>query len=66
MVCQKGNQTRGSQVVLSKINNGYDWTATMGNQTNPTLSSFLKDKHSRHEKKKITEAVTETRLTRLT
>lgn len=31
LVCQKGNQAKGSRVAFFEISKGYDWTATMGN-----------------------------------
>jgi hypothetical protein len=48
-----GNQTKGSRVALADIYEGWDWSATRGNQASPTITSLKKDKQHRHKKKKL-------------
>jgi hypothetical protein len=52
LVCLVGNQTRGSRVALADIYEGWDWSATRGNQASPTITSLKKDKQHRHKKQK--------------
>jgi hypothetical protein len=40
-----GNQTRGSQVSLTNIYEGWDWSATRGNEVNPTITSLRRKRN---------------------
>jgi hypothetical protein len=40
LACLVGNQTRGSRVALTDIYEGWDWSATRGNQASPTITSL--------------------------
>jgi hypothetical protein len=57
-----GNQTRGSQVAFIDIYEGWDWSATRGNQASPTITSLKKEKQHRHKKHMLRQATRPERL----
>jgi hypothetical protein len=38
VACLVGNQTRGSQVALTEMYEGWDWSTTKGNQASPPIT----------------------------